>query len=307
MSKIAFLFPGQGAQKAFMGKDFYEKTKEAKVIYDLASEILDLDMNAICFEENELLHKTEYTQPALVTTCLAMANVVENMGLYPDVCAGLSLGEYCAISVCGGMSAKDATRLVRQRGILMEKAVPEGIGAMAAVLSLDTNCIEEILGKIEDVSIANYNCPGQIVITGRKEAVEEASVKLKEAGAKKVIPLKVSGPFHSPFLKEAGEKLGQELDTVSFHDLKIPYVTNVTADYVNDIGETKELLMTQVAASVKWQQSMERLLEDGVDTFVEIGPGKTLTGFLKKMKKDVNIYNIETLEDAIKVVSQIKG
>ncbi len=307
MSKIAFLFPGQGAQKAFMGADFYERDKEAREIYDMASRILGFDMKAICFEENELLHKTEYTQPALVTTCLAMAAVVEKMGLIPDVCAGLSLGEYSAITVCKGLEAEDAIRLVRKRGILMEKAVPEGVGAMAAVLSLDTDKIEEVLSTIEEVSIANYNCPGQIVITGRKEAVEEASIKLKEAGAKKVIPLNVSGPFHSPFLIEAGKELRAELDSVAFQELAIPYVTNVTADYVGDISKTKDLLMTQVAASVKWQQSVEKMIQQGVDTFVEIGPGKTLSVFLKKINKEVNIYNVETLEDAENVVNQIKA
>lgn len=306
MSKIAFLFPGQGAQKAFMGKDFYEQCEEAKEVYNIASQILDFDIKAVCFEENELLHKTEYTQPALVTTCLAMEKVIESMGLYPDVCAGLSLGEYCAITVCGGMKAKDAISLVRQRGILMEQAVPEGVGAMAAVISLDTECIENVLSEIEGVSIANYNCPGQIVITGKKEAVDEASIKLKEAGARRVLPLKVSGPFHSPFLEEAGEKLREELEPITLEELKIPYITNVTANYVTKNKEVKDLLKKQVASSVMWQQSMELLLKEGVDTFVEIGPGKTLTGFLKKMNKEVKLYNIETLEDAFLVVSQIK-
>lgn len=305
MSKIAFLFPGQGSQKPFMGMDFYEK-EEAEKIYDMASDILSLDMKKICFTENELLNKTEYTQPALVTTCLAMTAVVQKMGLTPDVCAGLSLGEYAAITVCGGMEAEDAIRLVRKRGILMEKAMPEGAGAMAAVLSLDTGRIEEVLSAIEGVSIANYNCPGQIVITGLKEAVEEASIRLKEAGARSVIPLKVSGPFHSPFLKEAGDELGRELESVSFKGLSLPYVTNVTAEYVSNISETKELLTMQVAASVRWQQSIETMIQNGVDTFVEIGPGKTLSGFLKKIKKDAVIYNIETLEDAEKVVKLIK-
>ncbi|MFA9465905.1 MAG: ACP S-malonyltransferase [Velocimicrobium sp.] len=301
MSKIAFLFPGQGAQKVSMGSDFYENCQEAREIFDMASSVLGFDIKEICFTENELLHKTEYTQPALVTTCLAMAKVVEKMGLVPDVCAGLSLGEYCAVATCGGMDAKDAIRLVRKRGILMEGAVPEGVGSMAAVLSLETERIEEILTSIDGVSIANYNCPGQIVITGYKDAVEEASIKLKEAGAKKVIPLKVSGPFHSPFLVEAGNQLGNELDKIAFHPLKHPYVSNVTADYVEDISKTKELFIKQVASPVKWQQSMERMLTDGVDTFIEIGPGKTLSGFLKKIKRDVTLYNIETRKDAEQV------
>lgn len=296
MSKIAFIFPGQGAQKAGMGQDFYEKYPSAREIFDQASQWLSLDMKALCFEKNDRLNLTEYTQAALVTTCLAMEKVVEEHGIYPDVTAGLSLGEYCAISVSGGMSVKDAITTVRKRGILMEQAVPAGEGSMAAVLGLEAQAIETVISGTK-AEIANYNCPGQIVITGPKTAVEEASLKLKAAGARRVLPLVVSGPFHSSLLRDAGKKLKKELEKVEFSPLKIPYVTNVTAEYVTDIKETEELLARQISSSVRWQQSVEKMITEGVDTFVEIGPGKTLAGFMKKIAPEVKTYNIQTTED----------
>lgn len=296
MSKTAFLFPGQGAQKTGMGQDFYEKSPSAREIFDQASQWLSLDMKALCFEKNDRLNLTEYTQAALVTTCLAMEKVVEEYGLCPDVTAGLSLGEYCAIAVSGGMSVQDAITTVRKRGILMEQAVPAGEGSMAAVMGLDADKIQAVLSGMK-AEIANYNCPGQIVITGPKAAVEEASVRLKEAGARRVLPLTVSGPFHSSMLQNAGKELEKELSKVEFSSLKIPYVTNVTAQYVTDFKETKDLLAKQISSSVRWQQSVEKMLEDGVDTFVEIGPGKTLTGFMKKIAPDAKTYNIQKVED----------
>ena len=305
MSKIAFIFPGQGAQKAGMGKDFYENSKTAAEVIDRASELLGLDMKALCFEENDLLDQTEYTQAALVTVCMAMEKVLRERGLAPDVTAGLSLGEYCAIASAGGMSTENAITTVRKRGILMQNAVPGGQGAMAAVLGLDAGKIEEVLADRSGVMIANYNCPGQIVITGWKEDVEQAADALKEAGAKRVLPLNVSGPFHSSLLEQAGEELRKELEQVDFSDLQIPYVTNVTAEYVTDITKTKELLARQVASSVRWQQSMELLIADGVDTFVEIGPGRTLAGFLRKINRGVKVYNVGTWEDVDKVVNEL--
>ena len=275
MSKIAFIYPGQGAQKAGMGKDFYENSELAKAIYDKATELLQIDMKALSFEENDKLDLTEYTQAAMVTTCLAMTKVLEEKGLKPDVTAGLSLGEYCAISVAGGMKEMDAVKLVRKRGILMQNTVPKGEGAMAAILGMEAGAIENVIKDIEDVTVANYNCPGQIVITGKTAAVEEAAEALKNAGAKRAVMLNVSGPFHSPMLESAGEELRKEMEAMEFSELKLPYVTNVTAEYINDISETKELLAKQVSASVRWQESMEKMIADCVDTFVEIGPGKT--------------------------------
>lgn len=306
MSKIAFIYPGQGAQKFGMGQDFYENSASAKELYDRASELLELDMKALCFAENDKLDITEYTQAALVTTCLAMTRVVKERGITPDVTAGLSLGEYCAIATAGGMKEEDAIRTVRKRGILMQEAVPAGEGAMAAVLGMTGEEIENVIDGMEGVSVANYNCPGQIVITGLTGAVADASEKLAAAGARRVIPLKVSGPFHSAMLGEAGRKLGEELERVEWKPLQIPYVTNVTAEYVTDSKETKALLAKQVASGVRWEQSVRNMLAEGVDTFIEIGPGRTLTGFLKKIDKEVKMYNIETFEDVAKVLEQEK-
>ena len=306
MSKIAFIYPGQGAQKAGMGKNFYENSESARAVFDRASEILDLDMKELCFEENDRLDLTEYTQAALVTTCLAMTKVVSEHGIRPDVTAGLSLGEYCAIAIAGGMSEEDAIRTVRKRGILMQNTVPAGEGAMAAVLGLEASAIEEVIADIEGVTIANYNCPGQIVITGVTAKVEEASEKLKAAGAKRVVMLNVSGPFHSPLLKSAGEELLKELENVEIHKLEIPYVTNVTAEYVQNEEEIKGLLGQQVSSSVRWEQSIRKMIEEGVDTFVEIGPGKTLAGFMRKISRDVAMYNIGTWEDVEKVAEALK-
>lgn len=305
MSKVAFIYPGQGAQKAGMGRDFYEADPKAKALYDRAGEILLLDIKALCFEENDKLDITEYTQAAMVTTCLAMTNVIRARGLEPDITAGLSLGEYCAIAVAGGMSELDAIRTVRSRGILMQQAVPEGVGAMAAVLGMTGEEVEALVEPIEGAFVANYNCPGQIVITGYAQALEQAGELLKAAGAKRVVPLNVSGPFHSPLLQEAGSRLREVLDTVSWSSLRIPYVTNVTAETVIDIRAAKDLLEKQVSSSVRWEQSVRRMLAEGVDVFVEIGPGRTLSGFLRKIDKSVDCYNIEHLEDVDAVIEKV--
>lgn len=204
------------------------------------------------------------------------------------------------------MSDDDAIATVRQRGILMQEAVPAGVGAMAAILALDAAVIEEVTASMEDVWIANYNCPGQIVISGRKEAVEEACERLKAAGAKRAILLNVSGPFHSGMLTEAGEKLGQVLLQTEIKSPQIPYVANVTAQYVTEAAPVKELLTRQVSSSVKWQQSVETMLADGVDTFVEIGPGRTLTGFMRKIDRAARCFNVEKLEDIDKVAEALK-
>lgn len=304
MSKIAFIFPGQGAQYVGMGKDFYEQTETGKKVFDEATEILGFSVPELCFETNDRLNITEYTQAAMVTTSIAMMKVLmEETGICPDVAAGLSLGEYCALYAAGVMSEADAIATVRQRGILMQQAVPVGIGSMAAVLGMDAVAIEQVIADIQDVQIANYNCPGQIVISGKKEAVEAAAEKLKAAGAKRVLPLNVSGPFHSKMLTEAGEKLGQVLQSVEVQKPVIPYVANVTAQYVTEAEDVKPLLKKQVSSSVRWQQSVETMIADGVDIFIEIGPGKTLSGFMKKINRDVKVLNIEKLEDIEKAKS----
>nr|WP_217934772.1 ACP S-malonyltransferase [Enterocloster clostridioformis] len=307
MSKIAFIFPGQGAQACGMGKDFYEQTETGKRIFDKATQLMGFSMPQLCFEENDRLDITEYTQAAMVTASIAMMRVLEENGIKPDVAAGLSLGEYCALAAAGVMSDEDAIRTVRQRGILMQEAVPVGEGAMAAILALDAAVIEEVTGAMEGVWIANYNCPGQIVISGEKVAVEEACEKLKAAGAKRAVMLNVSGPFHSGMLTAAGEKLGQVLSRVELHEPRIPYVANVTAQYVKSAAEVKELLTRQVSSSVRWQQSVEAMIGDGVDTFIEIGPGKTLAGFMRKISRDVKTFNVERLEDIGKAVEALKS
>ena len=297
MSKTAFLFPGQGVQKCGMGKDFYENSSQAANLFEKASEALGLDMKALCFEENARLDQTEYTQAALVTTYLAMCRELESRGLKPDITAGLSLGEYAAIAAAGAMSDLDAIRLVRKRGMLMQNTVPAGEGAMCAILALDEKKIEEILSEIPDVTIANYNCPGQIVITGKTAAVEMAAARLKEAGARRTLMLNVSGPFHSPMLEPAGAALRQELEQVTFQRLQIPYVTNVNACEITDASEIPELLVRQMYSPVRWMQSMEYMLKSCVDTFVEIGPGKTLEGFLKKINRNVQVHHVSCWED----------
>ena len=307
MSKIAFIFPGQGAQACGMGQDFYEHTETGKRIFDKATELMGFSMPQLCFEENDRLDITEYTQAAMVTASIAMMRVLEENGIKPDVAAGLSLGEYCALAAAGVMSDEDAIRTVRQRGILMQEAVPVGEGAMAAILALDASAIEEVTGAMEGVWIANYNCPGQIVISGEKAAVEEACEKLKAAGAKRAVMLNVSGPFHSGMLADAGEKLGEVLSQVELHEPQIPYVANVTAQYVKSAAEVKELLTRQVSSSVRWQQSVEAMIADGVDTFIEIGPGKTLAGFMRKISRDVKTLNVEKLEDISKVAEALKS
>ena len=296
MGKLAFVFPGQGAQYVGMGKEFYEQISVSRKVYTIASEVTGLNLPGLCFEKNEQIDITEYTQIAMLTT---------EKGVKADVAAGLSLGEYGAILTAGAMSLEDVFRVVRQRGILMQEAVPTG-GAMCAVLGMDGEKIAKICDETEGiVSVANYNCPGQIVITGEEGAVAVAVEKLKEAGARRCIPLNVSGPFHSAMLKEAGEKLGKVLEQVELRAFSTPYVTNVTAEYVTEPSEIKELLGRQVYSSVKWQQSVERMIADGVDTFIEIGPGRTLTGFLKKINKNVTGLHIEKVEDLDAVVKML--
>ena len=299
MSKLAFIFPGQGAQKAGMGKDFYENSEAARSFFDHAQEILDFDLKEMCFGEHEELNLTEYTQPCMVSVCLAIVRELKKRGINPDITAGLSLGEYAAVAAAGGMNELDAIKLVRRRGILMQNTVPTGEGAMAAVLGLDAKKIEEILESFENVWIANYNCPGQIVITGLTNEVQQASLALKEAGAKRVVELKVSGPFHSLLLKPAGEALLKEMESMSFSTLQVPYVANATAEIVTDSKKISTFFAKGIYSSVRWQQSIETMLENGVDTFVEIGPGKTLAGFMRKIAPKATVYNVSSFEDAI--------
>lgn len=308
MSKTAFIFPGQGSQYVGMGKEFYENLPICREVYDLASEVTGLDLPKLCFMENEQIHQTEYTQICMLATEVAIYMALEQNGYQPDVTAGLSLGEYGALVASGVMTAEEAFEVVRKRGIYMQQAVPTG-GAMAAVLGLDGGKIEQICEQTEEqmqlaVSVANYNCPGQIVISGKAEAVQTAGEACKEAGAKRVVPLKVSGPFHSKLLTDAGKQLREALDKVEIRENFVPYIANVTADYVTEQSQVKPLLECQLYSPVRWQQTIERMLADGVDEFVEIGPGKTLSGFIKKINRNVKVCNIDKMEDFVRFVAE---
>lgn len=297
MGKTVYMFPGQGAQYIGMGKEFYDRFAVCRAVFDQASSVTGLDIPALCFEENDQLNITEYTQIAMLTVEAAVYMAMEQCGLKPDYAAGLSLGEYGALIVSKALDPADAFRIIRKRGIYMQEAVPTG-GAMAAVLGLDTDAVEKVCAQTEGiVSVANYNCPGQLVITGEQAAVEKAGEACKAAGAKRILPLKVSGPFHSKMLESAGAKLAEELKNVHMHSITVPYVSNVTADFVTDETQIQDLLVKQVSASVRWQQSIERLIEAGADEFVEIGPGHTLTGFMKKINRNVQVCHIEKPED----------
>lgn len=306
MGKIAFVFPGQGAQTVGMGKDVYEHSEIAKEIFDKASEAVGLDLKALCFEENENIHITEFTQVCLLTTSVAIMEVLRARGVRPDVAAGLSLGEYCALVAAESMNYIDAARAVRKRGIFMQEEVPAGEGAMAAILGMDAGDIEKIIADMDKVQIANYNCPGQIVISGETKQVTEAADKLKEAGAKRAVMLNVSGPFHSSLLVGAGTKLKAVLDELEIKKPVIPYVANVNAAYITEQKDIEPLLVKQVSNSVRWQQSVEVMVENGVDTFIELGPGRTLAGFNKKIAKaigkDLTTFTVGTMEDIEKVV-----
>ena len=305
MKKIAFIFPGQGSQYVGMGKDFYETFPCAKEMIDLAEKVSGIPMKELLFEENENINITKYTQIAMLADELAIWSVLREKGVESAVNAGLSLGEYAALVASGVMTPEDAFRVVTKRGEYMQEAVPTG-GAMTAVLGADTAVIEKICEETEGiVSIANYNCPGQIVITGEQKAVDAAAAALKEAGAKRCTPLNVSGPFHSAMLLPAGEKLAAELEQVEIHEIAVPYITNVTADYVTDSSQVKELLKKQISSSVRWQQSVERMIADGVEAFIEIGPKKSLCGFMKRIDKTVPAYHVDKVTDLESILEVI--
>lgn len=306
--KTVYMFPGQGSQYVGMGKEFYDAMPECRAVYELAGDVTGLDVAELCFTENDKLNITEYTQICMLTTEAAILTALRENGFRPDLTAGLSLGEYGALIASGTMTMSDAFAVVRKRGIYMQEAYPEG-GAMSAVLGLDADRIAEICAGVhkesgEVVSIANYNCPGQIVITGAQAAVAKAGELCREAGARRAVALKVSGPFHSALLEGAGAKLGEALAAVELGPIAIPYITNVTADYVADASEVKDYLIRQVSSPVRWQQTVERLIADGAEEFVEIGPGRSLTGFMKKINRDIRICNIDKMEDFKKYVER---
>ena len=302
---IAFCYPGQGVQQIGMAEGFVKSDAKYADMINKASEASGIDMNKLLYEPNDDINITEFTQPALVTACCIITDALLNAGVKPDVTAGLSLGEYCSLYAAGALSFEDAVRLTRIRGRLMSSEVPAGEGSMAAVIGLDKETILNAIRDIDGVWCANFNCPGQIVITGKKEAVAQAMPRCTEAGALKVVELNVSGPFHSPLLKGAGDKLGKELESVELGDLKIPYIPNVNATPVTDKAQIKDLLKAQVSSPVMWEQTLRELEKMGVDTIIEAGPGRTIAGFVRKTVSNIRVIGVSTPEDIDKLLEKI--
>ena len=301
MGKRVFMFPGQGSQYIGMGKEFYDAMPNAKAVIDLASEQTGLDIPALCFEENDKLNITEYTQICMLAVEAAIYQAIIDKGITPDVTAGLSLGEYGALIASGAMTMADAFAVVRKRGIYMQEAVPTG-GAMTAVLGLDPQVIEDICKKTADetnsvVSVANYNCPGQIVISGDVAPVDRAIELLTEAGARRCIPLVVSGPFHTSLMKPAGDKLRERFKEEAFGDMKIPVVFNSLGRFKTEEESIPALLEKQVQHSIYIEDSIRYMAEQGVDTIVEIGPGTALSKFVKKTCPEITCYSVEKVAD----------
>lgn len=310
MSKIAFVFPGQGAQYVGMGKDFVENFKIANDVFEKASDSLGYDMKKLCFEgPEEELKKTENTQPAILTASIAIYEVLKEHGHKPEIVAGLSLGEFSALVASNVMSFEDAVRVVKARGKYMQEEVPIGVGTMAAFIGLERDKVIEACNKASEYGIvepANFNSPIQIVISGEVKAVEKAVEIGKELGAKKAMVLNVSAPFHSSMLCGAGEKLENELDKIELGNFTYPVVANVTSEYYQSISAVKELLVKQVSNAVLWEDSVKKMISDGINTFVEVGPGKELSGFIKRISRDVEILNVEdmaSLEKTLKALS----
>lgn len=308
MSKTAFVFPGQGAQAVGMGKDIYDAFDRSRAVIEQADEALGFKLSSLIFEgPEEALKQTANTQPSLLAVSVALLEALEGRGLKADYVAGHSLGEYSALVAAGVLSFQDAVRTVRARGEFMEQAVPNGQGAMAAVLGAERDALAALCASVtaegSAVELANVNCPGQIVVSGTAAGVQAVLERGKEAGAKRVIPLDVSGPFHSSLMKSAAEKLGEKLSGVEMKDASIPVIANVTAREVTGAEQIRQLLVEQVYSPVLWEDSVRYLLEQGVDTFVEIGSGNVLAGLIKKIDKNVRVISINGISalDALQV------
>ncbi|WP_105120111.1 ACP S-malonyltransferase [Streptococcus suis] len=297
MTKTAFLFAGQGAQTVGMARDLYEYSPIVRETFDQASQILGYDIRDLIDNQEDKLHQTRYTQPAILTTSVAIFRLLEEEGIQPDMVAGLSLGEYSALVASGALAFEDAIALIAKRGEYMETAAPAGTGKMVAVLNTDVNLIEEICSTVTSgiVSPANYNTPAQIVIGGEVAAVDEAVELLKEAGVKRMIPLNVSGPFHTALLRPASEQLAQALEQVEFADFQVELVGNTEAKVMKK-EDIKSLLTRQVMEPVRFYESIAIMQEAGVTNFIEIGPGKVLSGFVKKIDKTAHVIAIEDIE-----------
>lgn len=308
--KIAFIFSGQGSQYVGMGKELYNNIPTCKKVYDIANEVLNFNLKELIFNGNkEDLDITENTQPAILTTSIAILKAIEEKGIKPDIVAGLSLGEYSALVASKSLDFKTAVSLVKKRGRFMQEAVPKGIGSMIAVIGLDESKIKkalEIASENGVIEIANYNTNNQIVVGGECSAVELASDLLKSYGARRVIPLKVSGPFHTSLLNEASNKLKSELKDIEFHNPQTKIITNLTADFIKDKTEIKDLLINQVKSPVRWTETIEKMIDEGVDVFIEIGPLKTLSSFVREISKEkkanVKIFNVEDLKSLNKTL-----